>query len=133
MKKVLAICLIAMICSVSSFAQQENAQQKRGERGRMMDPKKRTEQMCKELNLNEKQTKEFTKINDEFFEKMKKQRESGEKDRTKLREAMEKLQNDREAQIKKVLTDEQYKKYTAKQEEMRKNMRNRGGDRPRRN
>lgn len=133
MKKVLAICLIAMMCSVVSFAQQENGQQKRGQRGNMMDPKKRTEQMCKELNLNEKQTKEFTKINDEFFEKMKKQRESGEKDRTKLREAMQKLQNDREAQIKKVLTDEQYKKYTAKQEEMRKNMRNRGGDRPRRN
>lgn len=130
MKKVLVICLIALISGVTSFAADKAPQQRSGNRG--MDSKKRMEQMYKDLNLNEQQKKQFQKINDDFMEKMKKQREAGETDRQKMRENMQKMQNEREAQIKKVLTDEQYKQYTKKQEEMKKQMeenRNKRGNR----
>ena len=129
MKKVLVICIVALIASVSAFANSDAPQ--RGNRGdRNMDSQKRIEKMCKDLNLNEEQTKQFQQINKDFMEKMKKQREAADTDRQKHREAMQAMQTERNAQIKKILTDEQYKKYTEMQKNMRKNMRK--GDRPNR-
>ena len=47
------------------------------------------------------------------------------------REAMQKIRTDYDAQMKKILTSEQYKKYTALEEEQRKNMQNNGQRGPR--
>lgn len=129
MKKVLVICIVALIASVSAFAGSDAPQ--RGNRGNGdKDSQKRIEKMCKDLNLNEEQTKQFQQVNKDFMEKMKAQREASDTDRQKRREAMQAMQTERNAQIKKILTDEQYKKYTEMQKNMRKNMRK--GDRPNR-
>ena len=50
-------------------------------------------------------------------------------DREAMREEMGKIREKRDAEIKALLTDEQYKKYQAQQEEMRKNRQGGGGPR----
>lgn len=115
MKKVFALGLLLLATTVSVFAQEGSKQDNR----KRMTPEERMEKVTKDLALNEKQTKDFKKINQEFTETMKKQRESGEKDQKKAREAMEKARKDRNDKIKKVLTEEQYKKF----EEMEKRQR----------
>ena len=122
MKKVFALVLILMAASVSAFAQDGSQQNNR----QRMTPEERMNKIAKDLQLNEKQTKDFKKINEEFMDKLKKQRESGEKDQKKAREAMESARKDRNDKIKKVLTEDQYKKF----EEMEKKQREaRGGNR----
>lgn len=44
-----------------------------------------------------------------------KERKAVEADRQKMREQMKTLRNDRDEQLKKILTDEQYKQYQEKQ------------------
>ena len=78
------------------------AQESRGERP---DPSKRIEQMVTDLGLNETQAKEFKAV----MEEMRPNRDaSGERP---SREEMEKKRNEADAKLKKILTDEQYKKY----------------------
>lgn len=55
--------------------------------------------MAEELKLDEKQTVEFQKINEEFQQKMEAQRKE-----------MLAMQNERKADLKKILTEEQYQK-----------------------
>lgn len=109
MKKVIGLFLVILISTVSVFAQKDQ----RGKRGG--DPAQRCEKMIAELKLDEKQAAEFRKINTEFREKMLKEREAIEADRQKMREQMKTLRNDRDEQLKKILTDEQYKQYQEKQ------------------
>jgi Spy/CpxP family protein refolding chaperone len=78
------------------------AQDNRGERP---DMAKRTEQMVTDLGLNETQAKEFKAV----MEGMRPGNNNpGERP---SREEMEKRRNEADAKIKKILTDEQYKKY----------------------
>lgn len=112
MKKVFALGLLILATTVSAFAF-DGVQQDSKKRP---DPAERMNKIVKELNLNEKQTKDFKKVNEEFVEKMKKEREANKEDKGKAREAMAAAQKDRNAKIKKILTEEQYKKF----EEMEK-------------
>lgn len=109
MKKVIGLFLVILISTVSVFAQKDQ----RGKRGG--DPTQRCEKMIAELKLDEKQATEFRKINTEFREKVMKERKAVEADRQKMREQMKTLRNDWDEQLKKILTDEQYKQYQEKQ------------------
>ena len=74
-------------------------------RGGRPDMSKRIEQMVTDLGLNETQAKEFKAV----MEEMRPNRNaSGERP---SREEMEKKRNEADAKLKKILTDEQYKKY----------------------
>lgn len=84
------------------------------------DPSKRCERMISELKLDEKQAVEFRKINGEFLQKAQKEREDVKSARDKQREKMMAIREDRNAQMKKFLTDEQYKLYTEKQQSHKK-------------
>lgn len=69
------------------------------------DMSQRIEQMVKDLGLNETQAKDFKAV----MEEMRPGRnDSGERP---SREEMEKKRTEADAKIKKILTDEQYKKY----------------------
>ena len=106
MKKVIGLCLVVLVCSVSLFAQDGKRGAKRGG-----DPAQRCEKMIADLKLDEKQAADFRKVETEFKEKMKAEREKTDADRQKMREEMTSMRNDRDAQIKKILTEEQYKQY----------------------
>lgn len=109
MKKVIGLFLVILISSATVFAQNGNRQRKMG------DPSQRSEKMIEELKLDDKQAAEFRKVEADFREKMNKEREAVKDDREKMREKMITLYNEKEAQIKKILTDEQYKQYQEKQ------------------
>ena len=103
MKKVIGLFLVILISSTTVFAQSGNRQGKKG------DPSKRSEKMIEELKLNDKQAAEFRKVEADFKDQMTKEREAVKEDRQKMREKMTAMRTEKDAQIKSILTDEQYK------------------------
>ena len=93
MKKVIGLCLGVLLSSTSVFARENRRMDKR-----KMDPSARCEKMIADLKLDEKQAVEFRKLQKEYMEKMLAMRE------------------DKNAQMKKILTEEQYKQYLEKQQ-----------------
>lgn len=110
MKKIIGLFLVMLICSVSVYAQKDN----RG--GRMGDPSKRMEKMITDLKLNDKQAADYRKVEKDFMGKMKKMRDEAQDDRSKMREKMQTLRKEKDAEVKKILTDEQFKQYQEKQQ-----------------
>ena len=110
MKKVIGLCLVLLISSVSVFAQGGKRGAKKGG-----DPAQRCEKMIADLKLNEKQAADFRKVEAEFRDKMKAERKQADSDRQKMREKMTTMRNDRDAEMKKILTEDQYKQYLEKQ------------------
>ena len=96
-KQILGLAVVLFMGSAVCMAQDN--------RGGRPDMSKRIEQMVTDLGLNETQAKEFKAV----MEEMRSNRNaSGERP---SREEMEKKRNEADAKLKKILTDEQYKKY----------------------
>ena len=110
MKKVIGLCLVLLVSSVSVFAQSGKRSAKKGG-----DPAQRCEKMIADLKLNEKQAADFRKVEAEFRDKMKAEKKQADSDRQKMREKMTTMRNDRDAEIKKILTEDQYKQSLEKQ------------------
>lgn len=125
MKKLL-LAAVALMFSVSMFAQQPQ----RGER-REFKPEEMATRMAdgmkKELNLNDEQYKSVYNLYLKRGEEMKARRDKGQQgqqvNREARREEMKKSQEAMNAELKKILTAEQYTKY----EEMLKKQRQRQG------
>lgn len=96
-KQILSLAVVLFMGSAICMAQD-----KKGERP---DMSKRIKQMVTELGLNETQAKDFKAVMEEMRSN---QNSSGERP---SREEMQKRRNEADAKIKKILTDEQYKKY----------------------
>lgn len=120
MKKVIGLCLVILLGSTSLFARDNKRMEHK-----KVDPAARCERMITELKLDEKQAVEFRKVQQAFMEQAQKEREAANADREQRREKMKTLRDKQNAQVKKILTDEQYKQYLEKQE--RKGNRSRGG------
>lgn len=105
MKKVLGLFLVILISTVSVYAQKGKRDGKGG------DPAQRCEKIIAELKLDEKQAADFRKMDAEFREKIKAEREKADSDREKMREKMISVRKDMKAEVKKILTDEQYQQY----------------------
>ena len=113
MKK-FVLAALAMVFSVTLFAQAPQ----RGER-REFKPEEMATRMAdgmkKELNLNDEQYKSVYNLYLKRGEEMKARREKGQQpqqgDREARREEMKKQQEAMNAELKKVLTKEQYTKY----------------------
>ena len=112
MKKVFVVGCLLMFSFVIS-AQQGGGQ---GRGGFQMTPEQQAQQyerMKSELSLTDKQIADIKKIDEEFAPKqrelMEKMRNGG--DREKMREEMTKLNEERNAKVKPLLSAEQYTKY----------------------
>ncbi len=133
MKKTLSLSLVLMFALFVSSA--IIAQPPGG--GRMMDPevmaKRQTEMMQKELGLDKETTEKLAEINLKYSKKMmetfKEMRESGSFDREKMREKMTKLDEEKNKELKKIFTEEQYEKYEKLMKEMREKRPGRPGGR----
>lgn len=117
--------LLSMIAVLTfAFAGQTRVLAQQQQRG-SMDPvemsKKQTERMKETLHLSEEQLGKVSKINLDFANKRQELRKSASGDRTAMREQMETIRDERNAALQEVLTAEQYKKFLAQEEEMRKN------------
>lgn len=130
MKKIL-FAAVALIFSVSMFAQAPQ----RGER-REFKPEEMATRMAdgmkKELNLNDEQYKSVYNLYLKRGEEMKARRDKGQQgqqvDREARREEMKKNQEAMNAELKKILTPEQYTKY---EEMQKKQQQHRGQGGPR--
>ena len=100
MKKVIGLCLVLLISSVSVFAQDDKRGAKKGG-----DPAQRCEKMIADLKLDEKQAADFRKVEAEFRDKMKAERKQADLDRRKMREKMMSLRDDRDAEMKKTRSE----------------------------
>ena len=109
MKKVIGLFLVILLCSTTAFAQGGNRQ------GNRVDPAKRSEKMIEALKLDDKQAAEFRKVEADFRAQMIKEREAAKDDREKMREKMSTMISEKDAAIKKILTDDQYTLYKEKQ------------------
>lgn len=130
MKKIL-FAAVALIFSVSMFAQAPQ----RGER-REFKPEEMATRMAdgmkKELNLNDEQYKSVYNLYLKRGEEMKARRDKGQQgqqvDREARREEMKKNQEAMNAELKQILTPEQYTKY---EEMLKKQQQRRGQGGPR--
>lgn len=131
MKQKSILLVIAVVFSLISFAQPP------GQRGQFNSEemiKQQTEQMVKDLNLNADQSKKVEALNKKYGEKMAQAFQNANDDREKRREQMQKMREDKDVELKAILTADQYKKHTEIEqkriEERRQNREQRPGNQP---
>ena len=127
MKRLGLLLVVVLLGTTITMAQNRGGQ-------RNMDPedmaKSQTEELKEKLGLDEDQEKKVYDLNLKSANKMVAMREEmrgGNGDRDAMREKMMDLREEQNKDMKKILTDDQYKKYEKYVEERRNNMRNRGG------
>lgn len=107
MKKSFVLILFALLANISVCQAQDNQRQRPNGSPRM-DPKLRTEQMIKVLELNEQQAAQFRVIMEEQQKQMMEMFQSGERpSREKMMEKAEAIQ----VVLQMILTEDQFKKY----------------------
>ncbi len=120
MRKVLVMFLIVAISGISAFAQQN--QEERRQRMEQMN-----ERIATDLKLDDKQKAEFKKVNEKYLKKMTDEMQNmQDMDREERRAKMQAMNDERNADMKKIMTDEQFKQY---QEALQAQRRNFGGGR----
>lgn len=126
MKKI--VFLTTMVFMFLAFS--VNAQQQRGQREKMTPAQQadRTiERLNKDLTLNDKQKVDLKKWFTNSYTQRAKLMEKNKDNREAMREGMKKDRAATEAQMKKTLTAEQFKKYQENEKKRQQNMQNMGG------
>ena len=113
-KQILSLVVVLLIGTTVCIAQNRPQGQQR-----KVDREKRMEKIITDLGLKEKQAKDFKAALEEMRPAKQK---SGERP---SREKMQKKRTEVEAKIKKILTDEQYKKYQDMRKKENENRRKR--------
>ncbi|HOO84602.1 MAG TPA: hypothetical protein PLS94_08570 [Prolixibacteraceae bacterium] len=124
MKKILFFTL-ALLATIAIMAQPPG-----GGMGMQFDPeemvKRQTEQMTNDLGLNAEQTKKVEALNKKYSEKMSEMfQNAGEADRSKFFEKMQTIREEKNKELKGILTDEQYKKHIELEEQRMQQRRDR--------
>lgn len=86
---------------------------------RQVDPATMTQRMTTNLGLSPEQTTKVEQINGRFAKRLEEQRQQQEAMRASHQEAMGKIAAERDAELKGVLTEEQYARHVARQQMMR--------------
>ncbi|MCF8362850.1 MAG: DUF4890 domain-containing protein [Prolixibacteraceae bacterium] len=129
MKKTLITMITFLLISATSFAQQPNRQ------GRPITPeertKRQTEQMAEDLNLNEEQIQKVKTLNEKYGEKRAEFIKKTQKEtREQVREKADSLRKAKYAELKEILTEEQFTKHQKLQEERMQRFRQMRENRP---
>lgn len=120
--------LLSMLFLVALVTFPLQAQQPQREGGTPEEMAKRqTERMKKSLELSDAQAVKVSEINLKFIKKQAETRKNATGDRTTMRETMVKLRNERQTELKTVMSDAQYKKML----EQEKDMMQKRGEEPR--
>lgn len=130
MKKQLMIIALFLSIGAMSFAQGDGG----GGRGQNRTPEERAkmtiERISPELNPSKEQLVGLDSVFVKFYKAQGKLREGLQPGERPSREASLKITADRDADLKKVLTEEQFKKLKDREEEMRQQRQQRGGGGP---
>ena len=132
MKQKIFLMVIGFLLTTLTFAQPPQGGQFNPEE--MV--KKQTQEMVDSLGLNEKQAEQAGTINKKYSEKMRTLFQEGrDGDREAMREKMETMRTEKDAELAKVFTPEQFKKYKEleqKRMEERRARRSNAGESPER-
>lgn len=127
MKKQLMMMVLCLVMGAVGFAQGDGG----GGRGQNRTPEERAkmtiERISPDLNPSKEQLVGLDSVFVKFYKAQGKLREGLQPGERPSREAMEKAYADRDTDLKKVLTEEQFKKLKAREEEMRQQRQQRGG------
>ncbi len=118
-KVILAIVVATMMLSFTLSAQPVR-----------MTPQERIEKMAKDLSLTKEQQAKVLDILTKSQESMKKLRDENKGDREAMRPAMQKLRQESDDQVKKVLTKEQVKLFEKQRSEAQDRQRGNGAPDP---
>ncbi len=109
MKKAMILSVIMLaICASYSFAQRGQGQREKLEPEEMA--KRQTTQMKESLDLTEEQLTKVEALNLKYAEKMETLRDEAKADREATRNAMKPIREEKDAELKALLTTEQYEK-----------------------
>lgn len=114
--KHLLFSMLALVALVTIPLQAQQPQREGGTPEEMA--KRQTERMKKSLDLNDTQAVKVGEINLKFIKKQAETRKNATEDRTAMREAMVKLRNERQTELKTAMSDAQYKKMLEQEKEM---------------
>lgn len=148
MKKLIAVLSLGMLVAGSSYAQtttpqkdQKPRSEYRGANGDRVQKtpeemaQMKTDRMAQKLELNASQKNQLQALNLRHAQEMKAMREShkaaGEKtaeDRAKMQEARKASHDNWQAELKSILTTEQFAKYEADHDEMKSSMKHKRGE-----
>ena len=122
MKKQGILILIGMLFSILSFAQGQGGERRNFNSEEMI--KRQTEEMKTSLSLTAEQVVKVEALNKKYGKKMSEAFEGAQEDRTVMREKMAKMREEKNTELKGILTAEQLKKHQEdekkRMEEMRK-------------
>lgn len=124
MKKVMLFALAFLAIAQFAFAQRGGGEGRRGGSPEEM-ANRQTARMAEELDLSEAQVEKIKELNLLYAKKMRELRANAGDDRTGMREKMGALFQEKETELKKYLTTEQFEKY--KKLEAERRARRRGG------
>ena len=94
---------------------------------RQMDPAAMTERMTRHLGLSPEQAREVEQINERFATQVEEHRKQAESMRAAHQEAVDKIAAQRDAALKQVLSEEQYRKHAEQKQMMQERRREHGG------
>ncbi|MGF7139750.1 DUF4890 domain-containing protein [Roseimarinus sediminis] len=109
------LLVVGVLLGLMTYAQPPGGQ------GRQFDPeamvKRQTEQMVTDLKLNADQTTKVQELNKKYSDKMRELFQDAQGDRSQMREKMGKLRDEKNVELKEILTPEQYKKHLELEEQ----------------
>jgi len=127
MKRLIGLTLAGLFAAFVAYAQPPGG-------GGQFDPeemvKRQTERMVEDLGLNADQTKKVEDLNRKYGAKMGELFQSAQGDREGMRAKMDKLREEKDAELKLILTEEQFVKYLEIEKKRREEFRQRAGNRP---
>lgn len=132
MKKIVFLATTLLMFLAFTVSAQQPQKQGQGQRERMTPEQQATrtvERMNKELTLTEKQQADLKKWYTDSYTQRAKTMEKNKDNREAMRESMKKDRENTEAQLKKVLTADQFKKYQENEKKRMENRQGRGGQR----
>ncbi|MBN1924560.1 MAG: hypothetical protein JW798_01885 [Prolixibacteraceae bacterium] len=120
-KKVIITLIAGLMITLAGIAQPPGPGQ--------FDPeemvKRQTEQMVEDLSLNDDQTKKVEAINRKYGEKTREMFQSAQGNFEGMREKMETIREEKNGELKAVLTEDQYNKYIEIEKKRMEERRNR--------
>lgn len=130
MNQVLKVCAALLVLLLSNNIYAQNKSDQKAERTPEEMSQKHADRMKSELNLNEEQTKKVYDLNLKYAKQGEKDRAQREKERELKKAEAIKKNDQRNAELKKILTNEQYDQMLKNQELKKDKMKQKGkGDR----
>jgi hypothetical protein len=111
--------------AISSAVVMGNAQTNQGG-WQKPDPQAQTDKMAENFGLSADQKTKVLAVNTDAAQKMQ-ALSANNNDRESMRGERKKIEQEKESKLKEILTDEQFKKYMAKKEEMKQQRQQRQG------